>query len=223
MTHLVVGAGEVGTAVAAVLARAHTTVLRDVEPVDVTAEVLHVCIPWSDRFVAEVQRYQAEHGAGLVLVHSTVPVGTCDPHGWVHSPVRGRHPELFTSLLTFVKHFGGTRAADAAKLFEAAGCDVTFHAWAVETEAGKLWELVQFGLQVQIEQQIHQWCERNSINADVVYRQFAEAYNDGYIAMGLPQFVRPVLEHQPGPIGGHCVRQCAALLDHPLSQTVAES
>lgn len=221
MTQLVVGAGEVGTAVHAVLSRAHPVAIRDVEPVDLAADVLHVCIPWSNRFVEVVRGYQRQHLADLVVVHSTVPVGTCDSEGWVHSPVRGRHPELVDSLLTFVKHFGGARAEEAAKVFEVAGCDVAVHPLAAETESAKLWELVQFGLQVVIEQEIYQWCERSGLDPDVVYRQFAEGYNDGYIAMGLSQFVRPVLEHMPGPIGGHCVRQCSVLLDHPLAAMVA--
>lgn len=220
---LVVGAGEVGTALHAVLSRAHPTAIRDLEPVDVQAEVLHICIPWSDEFVTAVRRYEVEHGAELVVVHSTVPVGTCDPEGWVHSPVRGRHPDLVDSLLTFVKHCGGERAKEAAAVLEDAGIDVAVHGRAAATEAGKLWELAQFGLQVTIEKQIHAWCTENGIDSDVAYRQFAETYNAGYEALGELRFVRPVLRHMPGPIGGHCIRQCSALLDHPLAQMVAES
>lgn len=219
---LVVGAGEVGAAVAAVLARAHHTQVRDLEPVDVQADVLHVCFPWSDRFVAEVQRCEREHGADLVVVHSTVPVGTCDPHGWVHSPVRGRHPDLAESLTAFTKHIGGRRADEAADALEAAGIATTVHPRAAETEAGKLWELVQFGQQVLIEQQIDAWCVEHGLDPDVVYREFAETYNVGYSKIGLDRFVRPVLEHVPGPIGGHCIRQCSALLDHPLAEMVAQ-
>lgn len=223
MSQLVIGAGEVGTAVHAVLSGTGPTLIRDVGPVDAKAETLHVCFPWSERFVAEVQRYQAEHSADLVVVHSTVPVGTCDPHGWVHSPVRGRHPDLEAGLLAFTKHFGGNRAKEAAALFEAAEVNVAVHDRAAETEAGKLWELVQFGQQVLIEQQIHAWCTERGIDPDVVYREFADTYNAGYMALGHPEFTRPVLEHMPGRIGGHCVRQCAALLDHPLARMVVES
>lgn len=220
MRHLVVGAGQVGAAVHTVLSRAHDVAIRDVAQTGHSADVLHVCFPWSDGFAAVVKGYADHHGAGLVVVHSTVPVGTCDPHGWVHSPVRGRHPHLADGLLAFTKHFGGPLAGEAAPAFEAAGVDVACHPLAAETEAGKLWELVQFGLQVKVEQEIHRWCGRMGLDPDVVYREFADSYNEGYRATGLGQFVRPVLEHMPGPIGGHCVRQCAALLDHPLALTV---
>jgi hypothetical protein len=223
VTQLVVGAGEVGTAVHAVLGRAHHTAIRDVEPVDVHAEVLHVCFPWSARFVETVQQYEAEHGTGLTVVHSTVPVGVCDPEGWVHSPVRGRHPDLLDSLLTFVKHFGGGRADEAAKLFEAAGCEVMVHDRAAETEAGKLAELCSYGLSIVFEKAIHGWCAEHGLNFATVYTAFRETYNDGYIAMGHPKFVQPVLEHMPGPIGGHCIVPSMALLDHPLAELVVEA
>lgn len=222
MTHLVVGAGEVGTAVAAVLTRAHHTIVRDLEPVDVVAEVMHVCIPYSDQLTKQVQAYQRRHGAELVVVHSTVPVGTCDPQGWVHSPVRGRHPDLEPALDAFTKHFGGAEAALAAKLWHLCGGPVEVHDRAVETEAGKLFELVQLGAQVRIQHAIYDWCVERGIDPDAVYRRFAETYNAGYSALGEQQFVRPVLEYQPGPIGGHCVRPCSALLDHPLAQWVAQ-
>jgi len=218
--HLVVGAGEVGRAVHAVLSRVAQADLRDVEPVELAADVLHVCFPWSDTFVDEVRRYRREHMTDLVVVHSTVPVGTCDPQGWVHSPVRGRHPHLAEGLLTFVKHFGGQRADEAAKLFEAAGCDVAVHGRAAETEAGKLWELCTYGLSIALEKAILAYCAERGLDFGVVYTAFRQAYNDGYVAMGHPEFVQPVLRHVPGGVGGHCIIPSMSLLDHPLAGRV---
>lgn len=216
MTHLVVGAGQVGVAVHKVLSAAHQVTVRDLTPVNVHADVLHVCIPWSDRFTAAVKEHADVHGASLVVVHSTVPVGTCDPHGWVHSPVRGRHPRLAESLRAFVKHFGGPLAGEAAPAFEAAGCPTMCHPRAAETEAAKLWELTQFGVSVLVEKKIHAWCQEQGLDFGTVYTTFAETYNAGYRALGEDRFIRPVLEHMPGPIGGHCVRENATLLGHPL-------
>jgi len=221
--HLVVGAGEVGTAVHAVLACAHDALIRDVEPVPVPADVLHICFPWGDGFVEQVGKYVSEHEARLVVVHSTVPPGTCDPYGWVHSPVRGRHPHLAESLYAFVKHFGGLRAAEAAAQWDAAGVRVEVHERAVDTEAGKLWELVQYGLQVAVEKAIYGWCREQGADFDVVYRRMAMSYNDGYAQLGHGRYVRPVLTHMPGPIGGHCVVQNARLLGHPLAELVIEA
>lgn len=220
--HLVIGAGEIGTALHTLLGSACEVALRDVGEVDCRARTLHIAFPWSERFTDQVAAYEQAHGADLVVVHSTVQVGTCDPRGWVHSPVRGRHPGLLYGLSASVKHIGGQRAPEVALVFRACGLRVSIHDRAAETEAGKLWELVQFGLQVKVEQAIHDWCAEHGVDPDVVYREFAEAYNDAYRMLGQPQFVRPVLEHMPGPIGGHCIRDCAALLDHPLARMVAE-
>lgn len=216
-TQLIIGAGEVGTALFNVLRDVGTDVrLRDTDPVDVSADVLHICYPWTHSFVSSVVGHVREHGASLVIVHSTVPPGTCDPQGWVHSPIRGRHPELEEGIRTFVKHVGGERADLAAKLLSDAGLQVQVHERAMECEAGKVWELIQFGLQVTIEQQVHEWCERFGLSADEVYAQFARTYNDGYAALGESRFIRPILDHVPGPIGGHCVVQNAHMVSHPL-------
>ena len=222
MRHLVVGAGEVGTAVAAVLSRAHPVILRDLESVDATADVLDVCIPWSEEFVDIVAAYAVQHSARLVVVHSTVPVGTCDAQGWVHSPIRGRHPHLESGVATFVKHFGGPGAEEAALDWKGAGVSTAVHPRAAETEAGKLWELAQFGLQVRVEKAIHAWCEQRGLDPEVVYTSMAHTYNQGYEDLGASHLARPVLEHQPGDIGGHCVVPMSGLLDHPIGEIVRE-
>lgn len=222
MHHVVVGAGEVGTAVAAVLERAHQVTLRDIEPVTAKADVLDICIPWSERFVEYVHDYVKHHEPSLVVVHSTVPTGTCDEHGWVHSPIRGRHPYLEEGVATFVKHFGGVRAAEAAKSWVLAGVTTAEHDRARDTEAGKLWELAQYGVQIQVEKAIHEWCEAHDVDFDVAYTAMAHSYNEGFQALGESRFTRPVLEHVPGPIGGHCVLQNSHLIDHELTRVVRE-
>lgn len=224
MKHLVVGNGEIGSALFEILRNGDVDVkIRDVDPVSWTGDVLHVCFPYSEDFVPWVQQYQQEHETDLVIVHSTVPVGTCDPHGWVHSPVTGRHPRLATSILTFTKRFGGERAKEAAALFWAIGVlNVAVYPRAAETEAGKLWELVQFGLQVRICQQIKQWCDDQGLDFDSVYTDPAKHYNGGYRAFRDFQYLRPVLEPMMGPIGGHCVVPGSKLLDHPLARMVTD-
>jgi hypothetical protein len=207
-THLVVGAGEVGASLYAVLKEhygdhAH---IRDVDPVGVTADVLHVCIPWSATFIETVTGYADTHRATLVVVHSTVPVGTCDENGWVHSPIRGRHPNLYDGITRFVKHVGGDRAKDVAKILDHCGIPTMTHEKAATTEAGKLWELVQFGLQVAIQKDIFAWCEVNGLDGNEVYTDFAHSYNVGYQALGESRFTRPLITPEADPrIGGHCV------------------
>lgn len=224
---LVIGAGEVGTAICEVLSQAHEVGLRDKplgEGSNVSlgpVEAIHICFPYSDEFMEQVLKYQDQYDPELVIVHSTVPVGTCDPKGWVHSPVRGRHPDLFAGIMAFQKHFGGDQALEAAEIFRLCGVVASIHPNATETEAGKLWEMVQYGHQILMEKQIHAWCQEQGVDFDVVYRQFAQSYNVGYQVLGADWAVRPVLHHLPGPIGGHCVVPASKLLDHPLAKDVA--
>lgn len=219
-SHVVVGAGEVGTAIYEVLADRFIVELRDVQPAGGEADVVHVCFPYSTRFIESVRECQQYHSANLVIVHSTVPVGTCDANGWVHSPVRGRHPALREGIETFVKHFGGSRAGEAASVFNDAGVATTVHDQAADTEAGKIWELAQYGLQIRVEKEFHAWCEARGIDFEVAYTLMAETYNEGYSKLGFDHFVRPILEHVPGEIGGHCVRENAWMLDHPIGDIV---
>src|SRR5690554_2082143 len=219
MRHLVLGAGQVGTAVAEVLSDVGEVALRDVDPTDDRADVLHVCIPWSSGFADAVKGAVTRHRAELVVVHSTVPVGTCDANGWVHSPVRGRHPNLVGGLRKFVKHFGGLGAHEAALHWPGWS---RVHTFARDTEAGKIWELIQYGVQIRVEKAIHAWCAENNVDFDIVYTEFADTYNDGYTQLGEYDFVRPVLKHMPGPIGGHCVVQNASMIDHPLARIVTD-
>src|SRR5699024_6546379 len=172
--------------------------------------------PYGARVVADVREYQQQHSADLIVVHSTVPVGTCDQNGWVHSPVRGRHPELREGVETFVKHFGGKRAGEAARIFRDAGVATMTHSQAADTEAGKIWELAQYGLQIRVEKEFHAWCEARGIDFEVAYTRMAQTYNEGYSKLGFDHFVRPILEHVPGAIGGHCVREDAWMLDTPI-------
>lgn len=223
MTHLVIGAGQVGTAIHEVLSTVTEASIRDIDPVEIKpAETIHICFPWSEGFAEDVDQYRRQHEAELVVIHSTVPMGLCDRYGWVHSPVRGRHPHLTQSLLTFTKHFGGRDAQQAAEAFNAAGVPVEVHDRARETESGKLWELASYGLAVVLEKRIHEYCQEHGLDFDVVYTQFAESYNEGYAELGHLEFMRPVLEHMPGPIGGHCVVPGSRMLNHPLADLVLE-
>jgi hypothetical protein len=206
---LVIGMGEVGRALAVVL----DCEGRDLHQPSGSAETLHIAYPWSSSFIEDTRAYQEAY-RGRVVVHSTVPVGTCDPQGWTHSPVRGRHPDLVDGLRTFTKMFGGV---DAGRIHWPG--DTKTYPQAATTEAAKLWELIQFGIQVKVCQEIYDWSESQGLDGDQVYREAAEVYNQGYEKLN-PQFIRPLLEHVPGPIGGHCVAENAGLIDHWLGRWV---
>jgi hypothetical protein len=216
--HVVIGRGEIGSALVRLLGA--DWVDLDAKTAAGRYDHMHVAIPYGDRFVADVEKYRKQFEPSLVIVHSTVPVGTCEKIGAVHSPCRGVHPNLYAGLRTFIKFFGGEGAEKAAEPFRIRGVRCYIAKTSRDTEAMKLWETTQYGVFIRLMQEIHDYCEANGLDFETVYRLSNISYNDGYAALGLAKFNRPVLEYMGPGIGGHCVRENARLLDSPFAQLV---
>lgn len=221
MKHLVIGLGEVGTALQAIL---------DCDSYDIVAspeddrrgpyDILDICIPYSDSFHEIVAAYKLHYRPEHTVIHSTVPVGTSDALNAHHSPVRGKHPDLKPSLLTFVKFIGGSNAGELALEYEKYGFKMRAVKDARTTEALKLWETTRFADSIVLEKEIYEYCQRNNLDFDLVYTEAIKTYNDGYEEMGLPRFASPIIEHQDGPIGGHCVIPNCHLLQSPTAKRI---
>lgn len=222
MKQLIIGMGEVGQAIKEVLGSDVLTYDRDMgsaaHGIVPDADVLHICFPYTDSFVQFVQQYQRYTGAHLTIIHSTVPIGTSDKLGAVHSPVRGVHPHLAEGIRTFVKYFGGLQAMQAAAIFEQCGVPVRVLRDARNAEALKLWDTTQYGAMIMIEKEIHAFCREHGLDFEIVYADANNTYNMGYDKLGMTHVVRPALMHKNGPIGGHCVIQNARLLDAAMAK-----
>jgi len=211
-TNLVIGnRGQIGSALQKIL---------DCDGIDQnefmtrTYDVLHIAIPYSDTFVETVGDYMTRYKPLLVIVHSTVPLGTTRKLGpkAVHSPCRGVHPDLEQGIRTFVKFFGGDQADRASQIFKNRGVPVRIVDTPETTEAMKLWDTTVYGFNILIEKMLHQYCEKNGVDFNVVNTESAQTYNEGYAKLGKPHFSKYVLKHVDGPIGGHCVRPNVELL-----------
>lgn len=221
MIHLIVGYGEVGQSLGEVVGKHHwydRSRGTDIEPDTFVREgkgpvVIHVCVPYSGngKEFKKLVKDCANTGH-LVIVHSSVPVGTCDALGVVHSPICGVHPHLADGIRTFVKYFGGKQARKAARIFKKLGLKTHTFKEARTTEAMKLWSTTQYGRLIMLEKEIWEWCQKNHLNFDDVYTRSNKDYNEGYVKLGMPQVVRPWLKHMPGPIGGHCIMPNSKLL-----------
>ena len=155
MRHLLLGYGEVGRAIGKIIGK-HQYITRKKSTWDGKGvNVLHVCIPYSNAFIKTVKSVRKY--ADLVIVHSSVPVGTCDRLGIVHSPVRGVHPNLTRGIMTFVKYFGGRRAKEASLIFRKKGIWTRVCKNARITEALKLWDTSQYGRLIMLEKEIYRW------------------------------------------------------------------
>lgn len=220
MKHLVIGLGQVGTALQEVLGcpghDPHKRVYSDA----IFPDVIHICFGYFEGFDAEVKRYQKLFKAKYTVIHSTVPIGTSRRLGALHSPIRGRHPDLAESIKTFTKYVAGPESDVIVKEFHKLGVSAHALVFPEDTEAGKLLDLMQFGAMILLEKEIWDFCQRHNVNFDVAYTNFNRTYNDGYGRMGFEDFRRPILEHMPGPIGGHCVSQMMEILDSPTAQKI---
>jgi hypothetical protein len=211
MKHIVIGMGEVGKALYEVLSSYEYYLVGWQEkdsrsvPFFGRAKAMHVTIPYSDNFEEVVKHYIGLYEPSLVIIHSSVPLGTCDSNYWIHSPIRGVHPNIASGIRTFVKYFGGIRSEEAADIFSAIGIKTVAIPHARDCEAAKLWDTTQYGFMIVLNKIIRDWCEQNGVDFELAYKEFNRSYNSGYAELGRREVARPFLKYMPGPIGGHCV------------------
>jgi 3-hydroxyisobutyrate dehydrogenase-like beta-hydroxyacid dehydrogenase len=211
MKHFVVGLGEIGTAIQRVF-RCDGVDKKYVK-LPKKVDVLHICIPYSTKFYDIVKTYQITLSPKYTIVHSTVPIGTCDSLNALHAPIRGKHPNLFTSILVFDMFVGGCDSEEIAEEFANYGIHCIPVDNTRDTEALKLWDTTQYGVMILLNKEIHKFCKKHGLDFNVVYSLANETYNEGYLAMKNQQVVRPYLEYIQGEIGGHCVVPNAKMLN----------
>jgi len=201
MKQLVIGMGQIGTAIQKVLECDGVDKMLNTKDYD----VIHVCIPFNEGFDHAMKLFQAKYNPYIMIIHSTVAPGTSEKYGAVHSPVRGKHPDLEGGVRKFVKFFGGEKAEEAAELFRQKKVICATTPKSITTELAKLWDTEQYRECVLAEKKIYDECERLGADYKVVYTSFNKTYNEGYEKLGMPQYKKYLLEHMPGEIGGHCL------------------
>ena len=221
---IIIGAGEVGQAIIGLEENAEHQIWvldkkYDKVPDKGRYRVMHVCIPYSKAFVDDVNRYMQDYPSDLVIVHSTLPVGTMDklePRGiMVHSPVRGKHPNLLDGLYTFVKYVGGPvdYCSQALAYFDVLDVKARRIGDYRASELFKLLDTSYYGWCIAFADRAKKLCDKYGANYDLVYKDGNQTYNEGYTRLGMPNVVRAVLTPPQGGVGGHCVTNNAILLD----------
>jgi len=188
-----------------------TTPLIKILPHDI--EVLNITIPYSDKFLDIINVYQDLFNPSLVIVHSTVPIGTTRqiPNA-VHSPILGRHDRMKEDLKTFKKWIGGEKVEEARNYLQRAGFYCECVSTSEETEALKLMCLAKYGMSIAFAQYQKELCDIYGFSYNHVI-EWDVYYNRG---VG-PLFQRPILQPPNGPIKGHCVIPNTKILNqqHP--------
>lgn len=212
MKHLIIGNGEIGKA----LKKIFKCDIRDKESNLVGKyDIIHISYPYFKGFEKVTLNYKKLYKAKYVIIHSTVPIGTSNRINAIHSPVTGVHPHLAKSIKTFTKFVTDKKIV---KEFKKYGIPAKYIKSSKDTEAGKLYALLIYGINVLLEKEIYEFCKRNKLNYENVYQEMVKMYNNGYKQMGMGRFQMYQLTHKAGQIGGHCVIQNSPMLNTKFSK-----
>jgi len=217
--HLVVGYGEIGKAIKEIFSPVihhedwgGNVFVHDPEKKydaglkghPYTSLIMHICFPYSENFIVEVKKYQRRFKPKYTIIHSTVPVGTSRKCGAVFHPIIGQHPYLDKSILTFVQFFGGKNSDIVSEYFKRVGCRVRVYDTAESLELGKLSLTTQYALNIEYIKDFKYQCFKYSVNFTEAYTSLVEAYNEGYLKLGYPEYKLPILNPIIKKQGGHC-------------------
>lgn len=215
------GYGEVGQAIAKFYGN---PLIKDLKRDDGLegAEILHICLPWNDKFIETVKKEIKRIKPKLTIIHSTVVPGTTLRIAQgklkimaVHSPIRGIHPELFKGIKTFVKYIGADnkKAGEMAKKhLEGLGIKTKVFYPSITTEIGKLLDTSYYGLVIVWHGEMKKICDKFGVNFEEAVTDFNKTYNEGYAKLGKKNVIRPVLYPPKGGITGHCIVPNAEIL-----------
>jgi hypothetical protein len=237
---LVCGKGEIGTAIGEVAQQAgmrvrfydppknifppKTAKLKNIWP---GYDVVHVCYSINKlQEIYDITDYVRDDG--VIVIDATINVGfagsiqgalTDEGHKQLllHSPVRGRHPNMVDGLKKYVKFVG---PADPSRITEAANFCRDYYTklgikWqllssADNAAAGKLFDTTWYLTQITFANQVAMYCAQKNLNFNEVYNRFQETGDTGRKfevvdgrAICMKFVPRPVMV--PGAIGGHCL------------------
>lgn len=222
MRDLVIGCGEIGTAVIELLLDNNHVVesydSKDDSSLSTTLypDVLHICFPYTDKFIGDVEGYIAAVNPKHIIIWSTVPIGTTKKiKNAVHTPVEGRHPKLAQSIKSMTRWIGANSIKEAV-FFEDYFLSMYLLPHVVEssdyTEFLKLRSTSKFGINlVWTDYEAH---VAKEIGMDFkLLKNFDKDYNRLYHNLGMDWAQRYILDAPNGKIGGHCVVPNAELLN----------
>jgi UDP-N-acetyl-D-mannosaminuronate dehydrogenase len=192
-------------------------------------DVLHVCYPYSENFVAETVNYALKTRPKLLLIESTVMPGTTSTiarintdalhlgakgnyyrgNNVAHSPVNGRVADGFKWCFYNYTKFIGPVSREAGEMaedyYKSLGFKTRVFKSPSETEFAKLVDLAYFAVMLGWNQEMRRIADMHTLDFD----EIAEFLNDVTVKSGY-RFPRPVYDGKP--IGGHCIIPATKLL-----------
>lgn len=229
----VLGIGEVGKAIVQIFSEKFIVFKKDLKYDKLKNSkvyALHICLPYSDNFENLVLNQISKNKPELVIVHSTVMPESTEKifkktkTPIVHSPIMGTHPNLEKDIKSFVKIIGPTskKSASLAKdHFAKVGIKSQLFNSSLESEIAKLLDTSYYAWNILFNKLAWDICKKKSVDFENVYSKFNKIYNSGY-KKSKPNVIRPILNYQPGPIGGHCLIPNAQFLGKSTKSPIAK-
>lgn len=226
MNHLIIGMGEIGKAVSGLFPEAQTLDMED-KVIKGDIDVAHICFPYSDKFVDDVEEYYTLYRPTHLVIYSTVPIGTTASLSFhaVHSPVEGKHPDLALSILQMERWVASTNPGETLffyTLFDMVGLHVRKIADPSFTEALKLLSTTEYGVNIEFAR-YKAWVADQIGMPYELTKEWNREYNKLYSNLGMDKrFQKFVLDAPEGPKGGHCVTPNARLLNEQFPNELVE-
>jgi len=220
---LIAGMGEIGQALFKALSPHFEVYAKDLEEINfVKIKVLHICYPHSQDFLPITLDYINTFKPDLVMIHSTVPVGTTkrvclslhnilNDNNVVHAPIRGEHKNLEAGIKIYPMLIGidSERAGEAAeKHLRKAKIHSNIVTPSAASELVKLLSLTQYGVNIEFARYAKKCCDKFEVQYDV-FRDYITDENRLLSMVSGNTIARNhqkmVLNPPQGKIGGHCV------------------
>lgn len=217
MNHCVIGLGEIGSAIQKIFKCDGHDPMKGIVADKRKYNLLHICIPHDKDFIKKVKEYKKQFKAKHIVVHSTVPVGSCSRLGAVHSPVIGIHPHLEEGIRTFIKFLGGPKASKVADEFRRAGLRIYIFDKSETTELMKILDTTFYGICIDYTKDVKRQAKKFGVPFEA-WSLWTDNYNTGYTKLNHPEYVRPNLVPIMTEIRGHCVMPNTELLSTKFTE-----
>ena len=226
MVSLVIGLGEIGTAINRVLIEKYSPDKVDSYDISMVGkifrpdiDILHICIPYSTNFVKIINDYVKEIKPKFTIIHSSVPIGTTTMINGVtfHSPVMGKHPNIYEGVKTYKKFISCeiedyNKVDKVAKYLSDAGIQIEIICGTANTELMKLLELSRYGVYIAFAKEQEEICKHFGLSFYTVVDKYEKARNEGLDKLGMPSLKQPILYPFKDYVGGHCTVEDMELL-----------
>lgn len=228
MIDVIVGCGEVGSTICKLLKEANINVISFdalISNMLDSCNILHICFPYSEKFVAEVMAWVDTAKPREIVIHSTVKVGTTQSlqdlleTPVVFSPIRGVHARMLTDLRRYTKCYTSYYKSRFPFLFcqEMEICGVTLGWWknpkALEL-AKLLMDTSYYGWLIVFAQHVKCLALEYGVDEKQLWKFTEEIH--GFLGN------RPIMFSGEG-IGGHCLLPNLELLDDDFLSNIIRS